>query len=70
MFPSASSNGTVNDESTAAFVSKFKVAVDNGQTAEFDSHDHNNIQSKIISVNVLISNKTSETAQYNSKNSL
>ena len=39
MFPSVSSNGRVNDDSTATFVSNFKVTVENGQTAEFDSHD-------------------------------
>ena len=38
MFPSVLSNGRVNDDSTATFVSKLKVTVENGQTAEFDSH--------------------------------
>ena len=28
----------MNDDSTATFVSKFKVTVENGETAEFDSH--------------------------------
>ena len=28
----------MNDDSTATFVSKFKVNVENGETAEFDSH--------------------------------
>ena len=31
----------MNDDSTATFVSNFKVTVENGQTAEFDSHDIN-----------------------------
>ena len=39
MFPSVWPNGRVNDDSTATFLSKFKVTVGNGQTAEFDSHD-------------------------------
>ena len=58
MFPSVLSNGRVNDDSTATFVSKLKVTVENGQTAEFDSHGNKALKHICTKTSFLITKVT------------
>ena len=48
MFHWVQSNGGVNDDSTATFVTNFRVIVENWQTAEFDSQCFKNFFNKVL----------------------